>query len=43
MCVRACNTCCKRCDCVPPGSLVTKIPAPCYANMTTHGDRHKFP
>ncbi|OAY82856.1 Gibberellin-regulated protein 3 [Ananas comosus] len=42
-CIRACNTCCERCHCVPPGTLGNKDVCPCYANMTTHGGRPKCP
>ncbi|KAK1316532.1 Gibberellin-regulated protein 2 [Acorus calamus] len=43
MCIRACNTCCDRCHCVPPGTSGHENVCPCYANMTTHGGRHKCP
>ncbi|PIA40985.1 hypothetical protein AQUCO_02300038v1 [Aquilegia coerulea] len=43
MCIRACNTCCSRCDCVPPGTSGNEDVCPCYAKMTTHGGRHKCP
>ncbi|GLU06771.1 hypothetical protein SLE2022_237700 [Rubroshorea leprosula] len=43
MCIRACNTCCQRCNCVPPGTSGNKDVCPCYANMTTHGGRPKCP
>ncbi|XP_010256373.2 PREDICTED: gibberellin-regulated protein 2-like [Nelumbo nucifera] len=43
MCIRACNTCCERCNCVPPGTSGNCDVCPCYANMTTHGGRHKCP
>ncbi|KAJ7973940.1 gibberellin-regulated protein 2-like [Quillaja saponaria] len=43
MCIRACNTCCDRCNCVPPGTSGNEDVCPCYANMTTHGGRHKCP
>ncbi|KAI6689656.1 hypothetical protein NL676_026484 [Syzygium grande] len=43
MCIRACNTCCNRCNCVPPGTSGNEDVCPCYANMTTHGGRHKCP
>ncbi|XP_015886323.3 cypmaclein-like [Ziziphus jujuba] len=43
MCIRACNTCCERCNCVPPGTSGNEDVCPCYANMTTHGGRHKCP
>ncbi|XP_059455652.1 cypmaclein-like [Corylus avellana] len=43
MCIRACNSCCQRCNCVPPGTYGNYNACPCYANMTTHGGRHKCP
>ncbi|PON70732.1 Gibberellin regulated protein [Parasponia andersonii] len=43
LCKRACGTCCERCDCVPPGTSGNYDACPCYANMTTHGGRHKCP
>ncbi|EEF52717.1 Gibberellin-regulated protein 1 precursor, putative [Ricinus communis] len=43
LCKRACGTCCVRCDCVPPGTSGNYDVCPCYANMTTHGGRHKCP
>ncbi|PKI45669.1 hypothetical protein CRG98_033985 [Punica granatum] len=43
LCKRACGTCCERCDCVPPGTSGNYDVCPCYANMTTHGGRHKCP
>ncbi|XP_044511911.1 gibberellin-regulated protein 2-like [Mangifera indica] len=43
MCIRACNTCCKRCNCVPPGTSGNTDVCPCYATMTTHGGRLKCP
>ncbi|KAK1392902.1 Snakin-2 [Heracleum sosnowskyi] len=43
LCHRACGTCCARCNCVPPGTSGNEDVCPCYANMTTHGGRHKCP
>ncbi|KAF8023581.1 hypothetical protein BT93_F0943 [Corymbia citriodora subsp. variegata] len=43
LCKRACGTCCTRCDCVPPGTSGNYDACPCYANMTTHGGKHKCP
>ncbi|KAF5740857.1 gibberellin-regulated protein 1-like [Tripterygium wilfordii] len=43
LCKRACGTCCARCKCVPPGTYGHYDTCPCYANMTTHGGRHKCP
>ncbi|KAF1896424.1 hypothetical protein Lal_00034122 [Lupinus albus] len=34
-CLRACNTCCERCNCVPPGTSGNTELCPCYANMET--------
>ncbi|TJX44088.1 hypothetical protein E8P77_30035 [Soehngenia saccharolytica] len=42
-CLRACGTCCARCKCVPPGTYGNRELCPCYANMTTHGNRTKCP
>ncbi|XP_052202509.1 snakin-2 [Diospyros lotus] len=43
ICMRACGTCCERCNCVPPGTSGNKETCPCYANMTTHGGKPKCP
>ncbi|KAK4390788.1 Snakin-2 [Sesamum angolense] len=43
LCRRACGTCCARCDCVPRGTSGNYNACPCYANMTTHGNRPKCP
>ncbi|CAK9148286.1 unnamed protein product [Ilex paraguariensis] len=43
LCKRACGTCCARCNCVPPGTSGNLNVCPCYANMTTHGNRRKCP
>ncbi|CAI0382708.1 unnamed protein product [Linum tenue] len=43
MCIRACGTCCSRCNCVPPGTSGNRDVCPCYARMTTHGGRLKCP
>ncbi|WCJ35105.1 Gibberellin-regulated family protein [Euphorbia peplus] len=43
LCNRACGTCCTRCGCVPPGTSGNYDVCPCYANMTTHGGKHKCP
>ncbi|XP_014500720.1 gibberellin-regulated protein 1 [Vigna radiata var. radiata] len=43
MCHRACGTCCRRCNCVPPGTAGNQEVCPCYASLTTHGDRRKCP
>ncbi|CAA7397954.1 unnamed protein product [Spirodela intermedia] len=43
MCTRACGTCCRRCNCVPPGTAGNRDVCPCYAKMTTHGGRLKCP
>ncbi|KAL2893604.1 Gibberellin-regulated protein 3 [Bienertia sinuspersici] len=42
-CIRACNTCCQRCNCVPPGTSGNANACPCWANMTTTGGRKKCP
>ncbi|XP_028784628.1 gibberellin-regulated protein 1 [Neltuma alba] len=43
LCKRACGTCCRRCNCVPPGTAGNQQVCPCYYNMTTHGGRRKCP
>ncbi|CAI0396367.1 unnamed protein product [Linum tenue] len=43
ICIRACNTCCHRCNCVPPGTSGNYDTCPCYYHMTTHGGRRKCP
>ncbi|XP_043716951.1 snakin-2-like [Telopea speciosissima] len=43
LCKRACGTCCGKCNCVPPGTSGNQEVCPCYANMTTHGNKHKCP
>lgn len=42
-CLRACGTCCAKCNCVPPGTYGNKNLCPCYANMKTHGNKLKCP
>jgi hypothetical protein len=42
-CLRACGTCCAKCNCVPPGTYGNKNLCPCYANMKTHGNQLKCP
>ncbi|XP_061366613.1 cypmaclein-like [Gastrolobium bilobum] len=43
MCIRACTGCCKKCNCVPPGTSGNKDKCPCYASLTTHGGKLKCP
>ncbi|KAG9443028.1 hypothetical protein H6P81_018882 [Aristolochia fimbriata] len=43
LCKRACGTCCARCNCVPPGTYGNKEQCPCYAKMTTRGNKPKCP
>ncbi|KAJ4843671.1 Gibberellin-regulated protein 1 [Turnera subulata] len=43
LCLRACGTCCARCNCVPPGTSGNQETCPCYASLTTHGGRRKCP
>ncbi|ESW15645.1 hypothetical protein PHAVU_007G089800 [Phaseolus vulgaris] len=43
MCIRACNSCCERCNCVPPGTSGNQDLCPCYAALTTHGGKLKCP
>ncbi|KAK4772721.1 hypothetical protein SAY86_014496 [Trapa natans] len=44
LCMRACTTCCSRCQCVPPGTYGNReLCGKCYTDMTTHGNRVKCP
>ncbi|GAB2292248.1 hypothetical protein Dimus_026498 [Dionaea muscipula] len=43
ICLRACGTCCARCNCVPPGTSGNQKDCACYYYMTTHGGRRKCP
>ncbi|RYQ92916.1 hypothetical protein Ahy_B09g099156 [Arachis hypogaea] len=43
ICMRACKTCCQRCNCVPPGTAGNQNACPCYASLTTHGGKLKCP
>ncbi|OIW03540.1 hypothetical protein TanjilG_30960 [Lupinus angustifolius] len=43
LCNRACGSCCERCNCVPSGTYGNYEECLCYANITTHGGRHKCP
>ncbi|KAG9443030.1 hypothetical protein H6P81_018884 [Aristolochia fimbriata] len=43
LCKRACGSCCARCNCVPPGTYGNKEQCPCYAKMTTRGNKPKCP
>ncbi|XP_031495638.1 cypmaclein-like [Nymphaea colorata] len=42
-CVQACGSCCRTCNCVPPGTFGNKEKCPCYAGLTTHAGRPKCP
>ncbi|XP_055821646.1 snakin-2-like [Solanum dulcamara] len=43
MCLRACGTCCARCNCVPPGTSGNQELCPCYHDMLTHHGKRKCP
>ncbi|CAO2815535.1 unnamed protein product [Amaranthus hypochondriacus] len=43
LCRRACGSCCKRCNCVPPGTYGNYDACLCYAALTTKGGRKKCP
>ncbi|KAH7420941.1 hypothetical protein KP509_13G031500 [Ceratopteris richardii] len=44
LCMRACYTCCLRCNCVPPGTSGNQeLCGTCYIRQTTHGGRGKCP
>ncbi|CAA7407692.1 unnamed protein product [Spirodela intermedia] len=43
-CHRVCQTCCRRCRCVPPGTAGNReMCGVCYTNMTTHRNATKCP
>ncbi|KAF3796381.1 Gibberellin-regulated protein 9 [Nymphaea thermarum] len=42
-CEFECGSCCKRCNCVPPGTYGNKEACPCYASITTHGGKPNCP
>ncbi|XP_061347739.1 gibberellin-regulated protein 3-like [Gastrolobium bilobum] len=44
VCTRACETCCARCKCVPPGTYGNReMCGSCYTDMMTHGNKPKCP
>ncbi|CAA7404503.1 unnamed protein product [Spirodela intermedia] len=44
MCLRSCGGCCRKCQCVPPGTAGNKEFCPCYASIRTRdGLRPKCP
>ncbi|KVH96079.1 Gibberellin regulated protein [Cynara cardunculus var. scolymus] len=44
VCTRACGTCCRRCNCVPPGTHGNRERCgSCYTDMLTHGNKPKCP
>ncbi|GFP79199.1 snakin-2, partial [Phtheirospermum japonicum] len=43
LCKRACGTCCNRCQSVPPGTYGNYEACPCYAKLTTRGNKPKCP
>ncbi|KAL3006499.1 hypothetical protein AAZX31_08G282200 [Glycine max] len=44
ICTRACETCCMRCRCVPPGTYGNReMCGKCYTHMITHGNKPKCP
>ncbi|MCO5559812.1 hypothetical protein L7F22_013416 [Adiantum nelumboides] len=43
-CLRACNTCCARCHCVPPGTAGNQEACgTCYTHQKTHDEEIKCP
>ncbi|MQM12894.1 hypothetical protein Taro_045814 [Colocasia esculenta] len=43
-CHRVCQTCCRRCKCVPPGTAGNReMCGTCYTDMTTHRNATKCP
>lgn len=43
LCKRACGSCCAKCNCVPPGTYGNYEACPCYATLTTRGNKLKCP
>nr|QLH55405.1 snakin 1 [Ocimum basilicum] len=43
LCKRACGSCCAKCSCVPPGTSGNYEACPCYATLTTRGNKLKCP
>ncbi|KAJ3671683.1 hypothetical protein LUZ60_007762 [Juncus effusus] len=43
VCIRACGSCCLKCQCVPTGTSGNQEMCPCYANLRTHGLKPKCP
>ncbi|KEH43555.1 gibberellin-regulated protein 2 [Medicago truncatula] len=43
ICMRACTSCCRKCNCVPPGTSGNSDMCPCYASLKTHGGKLKCP
>ncbi|KAJ3701719.1 hypothetical protein LUZ61_005424 [Rhynchospora tenuis] len=43
LCIRACGSCCLKCQCVPTGTSGNKEMCPCYASLLTHGLKPKCP
>ncbi|XP_021753147.1 gibberellin-regulated protein 1-like [Chenopodium quinoa] len=43
LCQRACGSCCKRCNCVPPGTYGNYDKCECYASLTTRDGKRKCP
>ncbi|KAG0616664.1 hypothetical protein M758_5G133000 [Ceratodon purpureus] len=43
LCLRDCNVCCQRCQCVPPGTAGNKEVCPCYASMRSSKGTPKCP
>ncbi|KAK9666849.1 hypothetical protein RND81_14G215800 [Saponaria officinalis] len=43
LCKRACGSCCRDCNCVPPGTSGNYEACLCYATKTTRGNVRKCP
>ncbi|CAK9177145.1 unnamed protein product [Ilex paraguariensis] len=43
LCKRACESCCGKCNCVPPGTYGNYEACPCYYNLKTHNLIRKCP
>ncbi|EFJ22284.1 hypothetical protein SELMODRAFT_99234, partial [Selaginella moellendorffii] len=42
-CIKFCNICCRKCNCVPPGTAGNKEKCPCYNNIKNSKGGPKCP
>ena len=43
LCLKDCNICCGKCNCVPPGTAGNREVCPCYANLKNSKGTGKCP